>query len=108
VPDAAEILSQAETGVIVACPKSGYLQHVDHVSLVAAARGGRIDRAQIPPRPVRATRRVALDTILAWYRRLIAKNANCRLLTTFAKRTAFFESNSADGDYSSTMTSAVA
>jgi hypothetical protein len=29
-------------------------------------------------------------------------------LTTFAKRTALFESNSADGDYGSTMTSAVA
>jgi uncharacterized membrane protein len=38
VPDTAAILSQAETGVMVPCPKSGYLQHVDHVSMVAAAR----------------------------------------------------------------------
>jgi len=38
VPDDAAILNQAETGAIVPCPKSGYLQHVDHVSLVAAAR----------------------------------------------------------------------
>jgi uncharacterized membrane protein len=38
VPDAAAIWSLAETGVIVPCPKSGYLQHVDHVSMVAAAR----------------------------------------------------------------------
>jgi uncharacterized membrane protein len=37
-PDDAAILRQAETGVIVACPKSGYLQHVDHRALVAAAR----------------------------------------------------------------------
>jgi uncharacterized membrane protein len=37
-PDDAAILRQAETGAIVSCPKSGYLQHVDHVSLVAAAR----------------------------------------------------------------------
>jgi hypothetical protein len=56
VPDTAAILSQAETGVIVPCPKSGYLQHVDHVPMVAAARGGRIDRAQIPSGPVRAPR----------------------------------------------------
>jgi uncharacterized membrane protein len=38
VPDDAAILSRAETGAAVPCPKSGYLQHVDHVSLVAAAR----------------------------------------------------------------------
>jgi uncharacterized membrane protein len=38
VPDDAAILRQAETGVIVSCPKSGYLQHVDHGALVAAAR----------------------------------------------------------------------
>jgi uncharacterized membrane protein len=36
-PDDATILRQAETGVIVSCAKSGYLQHVDHVALVAAA-----------------------------------------------------------------------
>src|SRR5260370_12318587 len=38
VPDDAAILCQAETGVIVSCPKSGYLQHVGHGALVAAAR----------------------------------------------------------------------
>jgi uncharacterized membrane protein len=38
VPDDAAILRQAETGAIVSCPKSGYLQHVDHGALVAAAR----------------------------------------------------------------------
>src|SRR5258708_4747651 len=38
-PDDAAILRQAETGAIVSCPKSGYLQHVDHGTLVAAARG---------------------------------------------------------------------
>jgi uncharacterized membrane protein len=32
------ILRQAETGAIVSCAKSGYLQHVDHSALVAAAR----------------------------------------------------------------------
>jgi uncharacterized membrane protein len=37
-PDDASILHQAETGAVVWCPKSGYLQHVDHVALVAAAR----------------------------------------------------------------------
>jgi uncharacterized membrane protein len=37
-PDDAAILRQAETGMIVSCPKSGYLQHVDHGALVAAAR----------------------------------------------------------------------
>jgi uncharacterized membrane protein len=37
-PDDAVILRQAETGMIVSCPKSGYLQHVDHGALVAAAR----------------------------------------------------------------------
>jgi hypothetical protein len=30
-PDDAAILQQAETGAVVSCPKSGYLQHVDHV-----------------------------------------------------------------------------
>src|SRR5262245_12353386 len=37
-PDDGAILRQAEAGAVVLCPKSGYLQHVDHVSLVAAAR----------------------------------------------------------------------
>jgi uncharacterized membrane protein len=37
-PDAAAILRQAEAGAIVACAKSGYLQHVDHRDLVSAAR----------------------------------------------------------------------
>jgi len=36
-PDDAAILCQAETGASVWCPKSGYLQHVDHGALVAAA-----------------------------------------------------------------------
>jgi uncharacterized membrane protein len=38
VPDDATILRQAETGGTVSCAKSGYLQHVDHGALVAAAR----------------------------------------------------------------------
>jgi len=38
VPDDAAILRQAETGAIVSCAKSGYLQNVDHGALVAAAR----------------------------------------------------------------------
>src|SRR6202521_1268310 len=37
VPDTAAILRQAETGAIVSWAKSGYLQHVDHGALVAAA-----------------------------------------------------------------------
>jgi uncharacterized membrane protein len=37
-PDDAAILRQAETGATVSCAKSGYLQHVDHGALVAAAR----------------------------------------------------------------------
>jgi len=37
-PNDAEILRGAETGPIVECTKSGYLQHVDHGALVAAAR----------------------------------------------------------------------
>jgi uncharacterized membrane protein len=37
-PDDDAILRQAETGAIVLSPKSGYLQHVDHGALVAAAR----------------------------------------------------------------------
>jgi uncharacterized membrane protein len=36
-PDDAAIQRQAETGSIVSCAKSGYLQHVDHSALVAAA-----------------------------------------------------------------------
>jgi uncharacterized membrane protein len=37
-PDDAEVLRRAESGAVLPCPKSGYLQHVDHASLVAAAR----------------------------------------------------------------------
>jgi uncharacterized membrane protein len=37
-PDDAAILRQAETGAVVTCAKSGYLQHLDHGALVAAAR----------------------------------------------------------------------
>jgi uncharacterized membrane protein len=37
-PDDAAILRLAETGAIVSCAKSGYMQHVDHSDLVAAAR----------------------------------------------------------------------
>jgi uncharacterized membrane protein len=37
-PDDAAILRQADSGAIVSCPKSGYLQNVDHGALVAAAR----------------------------------------------------------------------
>src|ERR1039457_1300560 len=37
VPDDAAILRHAETGAIVPCAKSGYLQHVDHSALVTAA-----------------------------------------------------------------------
>ena len=37
-PNDAEILRQAETGAMASCAKSGYLQHVDHGELVAAAR----------------------------------------------------------------------
>ena len=36
-PDDAAILARAESGAVVPCPKSGYLQHVDHGPLVAAA-----------------------------------------------------------------------
>jgi len=39
VRDEAEILRQANTGAVVSCPKSGYLQHIEHGSLVAAAKG---------------------------------------------------------------------
>jgi uncharacterized membrane protein len=37
LPDDDAILRQAETGATVPCTKSGYLQHVDHSALVAAA-----------------------------------------------------------------------
>jgi uncharacterized membrane protein len=37
VPDDDAILRQAETGAVVSCTKSGYLQHVDHGALVRAA-----------------------------------------------------------------------
>jgi uncharacterized membrane protein len=37
LPDDDAILHQAETGATVSCLKSGYLQHVDHGVLVAAA-----------------------------------------------------------------------
>src|SRR6202790_3133085 len=36
-PDDEAILRQAESGALVWCAKSGYLQHVDHGALVAAA-----------------------------------------------------------------------
>lgn len=38
LPDDDAILRQAETGATVSCQKSGYLEHIDHVALVAAAR----------------------------------------------------------------------
>jgi len=38
VPDDDAILRQVETGAVVSCAKSGYLQHVDHGALVRAAR----------------------------------------------------------------------
>jgi uncharacterized membrane protein len=38
LPDDEEILRRAEGGTIVPCPKSGYVQHLDHGALVAAAR----------------------------------------------------------------------
>jgi len=37
-PDDEAILRKAETGASLACPKSGYFQHVDHRAVVAAAR----------------------------------------------------------------------
>src|SRR4029077_18163494 len=37
-PDEESILRRAETGTKVLCPKSGYLQQVDHDTLVEAAR----------------------------------------------------------------------
>jgi len=38
LPDDEAILRRAEAGAIVSCPKSGYMQHLDHGALVAAAR----------------------------------------------------------------------
>ena len=38
VPDDAAILRQADAGAMVPCPQSGYMQHLDHGALVAAAR----------------------------------------------------------------------
>src|SRR5450631_4542085 len=38
VPDDADVLRRADTGAVIHCPKSGYLQHVEHGALVAAAR----------------------------------------------------------------------
>jgi len=38
LPDDAAIQRQADTGAVVPCPRSGYLQHLDHGALVAAAR----------------------------------------------------------------------
>jgi uncharacterized membrane protein len=38
LPIDAEILRRADEGGIVLCPKSGYMQHLDHGALVAAAR----------------------------------------------------------------------
>lgn len=38
LPDDAEILRRAEGGATVPCPRSGYVQHLDHGALVAAAR----------------------------------------------------------------------
>ncbi len=37
-PDDETVLRRAESGAIVLCPKTGYLQHLDHGALVAAAR----------------------------------------------------------------------
>jgi uncharacterized membrane protein len=38
VPDDDALLRRADAGASVPCPKSGYLQHLDHGALVAAAR----------------------------------------------------------------------
>ena len=38
LPDDEAILERAKAGASVPCPKSGYLQHLDHGALVAAAR----------------------------------------------------------------------
>src|SRR5580692_1234120 len=38
LPDDGEILRLADSGGIVVCPKSGYMQHLDHGVLVATAR----------------------------------------------------------------------
>jgi uncharacterized membrane protein len=36
--DDGAVLRRAEAGGIVPCPKSGYMQHLDHGALIAAAR----------------------------------------------------------------------
>jgi uncharacterized membrane protein len=38
MPDDAALLRQAEAGAVLPCPRSGYLQHVDHAALVKATR----------------------------------------------------------------------
>jgi uncharacterized membrane protein len=38
LPDDVAILKRADAGASVPCPKSGYMQHLDHGALVAAAR----------------------------------------------------------------------
>ena len=58
-PDDDAILRQAETGALVSCARSGYLQHVDHVALVAAARAADALIVLRPLGPVRAPRRAA-------------------------------------------------
>jgi uncharacterized membrane protein len=40
-PDDDVILRRAEAGAVVPCPKSGYMQHLDHGALVGAARDAR-------------------------------------------------------------------
>ena len=39
-PDDVEILQRATSGATVPCPQSGYVQHINHDALVAAARKG--------------------------------------------------------------------
>jgi uncharacterized membrane protein len=38
VPDDDDVLRRADTGAVIHCPTSGYLQHLEHGALVAAAR----------------------------------------------------------------------
>src|SRR5262249_52099733 len=50
LPDDDAILRQAEIGAIVRCPKSGYLQHLDHGAIVSAARhAGPLVLLRFPP-----------------------------------------------------------
>ena len=57
LPDDDAILRSADAGAPVLCPKSGYMQHLDHGALVAAARAaGALRRTPIPPRSVRVAR----------------------------------------------------